>query len=483
MRTIRLNADDQKSGIKEIRYDYLKKVDSYGNLIDYYDGVSNFDENYMYKKAKVIDAKELVNNQIDLKVPTDVSVIYVAAIDNASNISDIVPISYTAGIPVSITASPSTDPVTESKITYKFVFSEEVVGFNEADIQVENGEIESFNGSGSVYTAVIKTVPDSKTIQKVSIDSGVCTNVTSTARNFAATISVNVDTVKEKIEVQAISLNKSTLTLNEGEKEALAVNFVPNNATDKTITWSSSNNSVATVDSYGTITAVSAGNAIITATSTNGKTATCNVTVTKITKSVNLDKETVDIKVGQSTKVTAVLLPDNIKDTGVTWSTANSSIATVDQSGNITGTGTGTTIVTATSKENTAVSAQVKVIVQNPITLTANVTSTTYDSITTSMAATTTSGTLTVQLKYREKGTSSYNTVNVYSGGTSYSNNAYTLSGLEGDKDYELQVLVTTSNGYTESIDLNAKTGTNSVTGISLNTNSLNFQQLRLLLL
>ena len=88
-------------------------------------------------------------------------------------------------------------------------------------------------------------------------------------------------TVSE-IEVESISLNKQTLKVGPGKtSEALKVTFTPANATNKTITWKSNTTTVATV-SDGKVTGVAKGTAIITATTANGKTATCNVTIAEV---------------------------------------------------------------------------------------------------------------------------------------------------------------------------------------------------------
>ena len=88
------------------------------------------------------------------------------------------------------------------------------------------------------------------------------------------------------VAVTGVSLNKNTATLTVGGTETLTATVAPDNATDKTVTWSSGNTSVATVDANGKITAVADGTANITVTATNGtddtsddKTATCAVTV------------------------------------------------------------------------------------------------------------------------------------------------------------------------------------------------------------
>ncbi|MDO5783828.1 MAG: leucine-rich repeat protein [Eubacteriales bacterium] len=91
----------------------------------------------------------------------------------------------------------------------------------------------------------------------------------------------------DPVPVTSISLNKSTLSLNEGDTADLTVTIAPQDATNKTVTWTSSDNSVATV-SDGKVTAVAAGTATITATTSNGLTATCNVTVKKKSSGVTV---------------------------------------------------------------------------------------------------------------------------------------------------------------------------------------------------
>ena len=90
------------------------------------------------------------------------------------------------------------------------------------------------------------------------------------------------------IPVTEISLNKSSATLNVGANEILTVTISPDNATNKDVTWTSSDSSVATVDSNGLVTAVAPGSATITvATVDGGRTASCMVTVTDLAFFVN----------------------------------------------------------------------------------------------------------------------------------------------------------------------------------------------------
>lgn len=102
----------------------------------------------------------------------------------------------------------------------------------------------------------------------------------------------------DTIEVSSIKLSKSSLSLKVGENSTLTVTINPSNATDKKVTWSSSNKSVATVDSNGKVVAVGPGTAVITS-KVGNKTVTCTVTVTEnVTYSVKWE-EVKNSSVGQ----------------------------------------------------------------------------------------------------------------------------------------------------------------------------------------
>ena len=88
----------------------------------------------------------------------------------------------------------------------------------------------------------------------------------------------------EPVSVESVSLNKTSMEMGIGMERDLKVTILPENAADKSVTWSSSDESVATVSSTGRVTGVAIGSAVITVTTTDGgKTATCNVTVTETT--------------------------------------------------------------------------------------------------------------------------------------------------------------------------------------------------------
>ena len=163
-----------------------------------------------------------------------------------------------------------------------------------------------------------------------------------------------------------INISESEMTIKEGESVTLTTTCYPDNTTfSKKITWSSSDTNVATVDANGTVIAKSAGTAVITATTENGKTASCTVTVEKklipITE-VCLDKSSATLPEGETTALTATVLPENTTDSkNVSWSSSNSEVAIVDANGTVTAKSAGTAIITATSENGKTASCTVTV--------------------------------------------------------------------------------------------------------------------------
>jgi uncharacterized protein YjdB len=155
------------------------------------------------------------------------------------------------------------------------------------------------------------------------------------------------------VEVNSIALDTISLVLIEGDSATIRETILPVNATNKTVTWESSDSSIATVDN-GNVTGLTAGNAIITAKSNNGKTATCEVIVKKPIIEVSeviLDKESLSIKVGAKETLTATINPSDATDKSIEWISGDNSIATVDN-GVITGVKAGTVAIIAKANNN-----------------------------------------------------------------------------------------------------------------------------------
>ncbi len=160
----------------------------------------------------------------------------------------------------------------------------------------------------------------------------------------------------------AISLNKTSLNLDAGKNEKLVATVIPEDATDKKVTWESSNNSVAKVTSDGTVSAVSKGTAKITAKTSNGKTATCDVTVKQPITGITLNKKSLELERGEKTKVTATIAPSNADgDKTVKWSSNKTSVATVSSDGTITAVAKGNATITATTSNGKTATCSVTV--------------------------------------------------------------------------------------------------------------------------
>lgn len=170
------------------------------------------------------------------------------------------------------------------------------------------------------------------------------------------------------VAVTSVSLNKTSLTLEIGGSYTLIATVSPSNATDKSVTWSSTNPSVASV-SDGKVTAKSEGTTTITATVHNGKSTSCTVTVNEPAQevievtSVSLNKTSLTLEIGASETLTATVLPSNATDKSVTWTSSSQSVATV-ANGNITAVGSGTATITA--KTSNGKTATCTVTVANP---------------------------------------------------------------------------------------------------------------------
>ena len=183
------------------------------------------------------------------------------------------------------------------------------------------------------------------------------TSITVKSVDGGFTASCAVTVVAKTVDVSSVTLSKSELTLTEGESETITATVKPDDATDKTVTWSSSDPEVATVDG-GVVTAVKEGTATITA-KAGDKTAACEVTVKKNTvavESVELDKSELELAEGESATLVATVKPDDATDKTVTWSSSDPEIATVD-GGVVTAVKGGTATITASAGDKTATCA------------------------------------------------------------------------------------------------------------------------------
>ena len=147
-------------------------------------------------------------------------------------------------------------------------------------------------------------------------------------------------------EIESIIMTNSDITMTVGDTTTLSYVVNPQNASQKGLTWSSSNESVATVDD-GTVKALKDGNATITVMTPKGIKATCNVTVGKVeVEAVTLSTNSSSINVGKTVKLDVTVTPATADADNLEWSSSNADIASVDSNGLVTGLKAGTTTIT-----------------------------------------------------------------------------------------------------------------------------------------
>ena len=273
--------------------------------------------------------------------------------------------------------------------------------FGDVDYKVATGDDLSLNIDLGVYDECYKNIKYTSTDEEVAVVSS--DGVVSAKKKGSTTIKVNngYKTVTKKVNVVAASgvnsvtgvkLNVTSLTISVGKNGSLSAIVSPSDATNKAVTWSSSNESVALVSSKGKVVGVGVGSAVITVTTQDGnKTAMANVTVKrassssssgssssggsssgssskykKVTK-ISINSDDFTVKVGNTKSLTYTISPSNATNKKVSWDTSNPSVAKVNSAGKVTGVGAGTAYITIKSVDG--VSDKVKVVVtkRNPI--------------------------------------------------------------------------------------------------------------------
>ncbi len=151
-----------------------------------------------------------------------------------------------------------------------------------------------------------------------------------------------------------LTLNVKSLTLNIGQTEKLTATVLPENTSDKTVTWASDNEAIATVAADGTVTGVSVGVANITA-KCGDVSATCKVTVNPVpAATVTINVPDTKIYVGDKLTLSAMVAPDNTTDKTLIWTCSTPEIATINaQTGELTAIAPGEARIKATCGEAT----------------------------------------------------------------------------------------------------------------------------------
>lgn len=169
---------------------------------------------------------------------------------------------------------------------------------------------------------------------------------TVTAKAGDKSASCVVTVTKSVVPVSSVTLDKTSLTLEKGESVTLVATVSPSDATDKTVTWSSSDASIVSVDQNGTILARKGGSASVMA-KAGEKSATCHVTVISPVTSVTLDRYSVALEVGQKTTLIATVNPEDATDKTLSWTSSDPAVASVDATGEVVAVKKGSATITA----------------------------------------------------------------------------------------------------------------------------------------
>ena len=161
--------------------------------------------------------------------------------------------------------------------------------------------------------------------------------------------------------IYEVTLNKESVTLKATESFQLEATVSPASTTDKTIRWSSTNEEVAKVDASGKVTALSVGNATITATC-GEVSAQCAVQVEPVLPTgIELELEQLDLNLYETFQLVATVSPANVTDASVVWSSSRPDVVQVDDQGLVTALSVGQATITATDMEGHSATCEVKV--------------------------------------------------------------------------------------------------------------------------
>ncbi|PID87926.1 MAG: hypothetical protein CSB06_02345 [Bacteroidia bacterium] len=168
--------------------------------------------------------------------------------------------------------------------------------------------------------------------------------------NFTDTCEVTV-----VIPVASVELNKTEIKLGVDSIFTLETTITPDTATNQTVSWTSSNESAATVDNNGLVTGIAAGSAEIIVTTADGNfTDTCTVTVEKYSiavTGVTLSETSKELQVNESFTLTATVAPDGATNKNISWKSDNESVAGVDENGLVTGIAEGVARIIVTTED------------------------------------------------------------------------------------------------------------------------------------
>ncbi len=231
------------------------------------------------------------------------------------------------------------------------------------DIQPANATFQTLKWTSS--DTRIATVDDAGLVTAVSRGSATITAAATDGGGAKAAANITVTPL-----VTGVTLNYEAKDVFLGGTLALAATVEPSAARNKTVTWASSDETIATVDANGLVTAVALGTATITVTTVSGgETASCNITVQPVKVSgVSLSPAGFKLLEGKTQALSPTVLPANATVRALAWQSSNTAVATVDNTGLVTAVAEGTAIITATAADGSGKTGTASVTVQPQVT-------------------------------------------------------------------------------------------------------------------
>ena len=258
--------------------------------------------------------------------------------------------------------------------------------FDQADMvtptSIDNWGFQMINGKpGEKYGLNVTLLPENVTLPYIfwhSTDSDVA--IVTTSNGTTVTINPEIETgsctiIGESLYAEGpmveipvrinlgtsgvtnITLNETSLELIVGQSATLNATVESYGSADTTVTWSSSNDNIATVDSDGSVLAIAAGEVVIEASCGNVK-AFCNVKIIPIlVEDIILSDTDLSLSEGRKVTLTAMVIPEDATNKNIIWSSSDINVATVSSSGTITAVGAGEAIITATAADGSGINA------------------------------------------------------------------------------------------------------------------------------
>ena len=232
----------------------------------------------------------------------------------------------------------------------------------ETSINDINESLNTKANISDIPTKISKLENDSKFVTQTQLDNVVISAGGFTVKNLSTSEISEILSAIFVVPVESIVASTNHLSINVGETRQITYTIIPANATDKTVTYSSSDNSKVSVDQLGNIRALEEGDVLITITCSNGVSTDCQVVVSAVSEvvavtGISLNKTNVNMHTGDTLTLKATISPANATNKSVKWESSAPTVASIDNNGLVTALSDGSATITCTSVSNASVSA------------------------------------------------------------------------------------------------------------------------------